>query len=193
MQFCNAFCIFIADMTTDQALERLFSKRAWYKNSGIGGSTARSYKKRFLDNKLDLEAKMKILRVSGFDLVQEMQWKENVDADFLRRELFDKLLEYNAFWSYDLQSIVSVSDEILIENVLLHLDLEEISLLFRLFPTRKIKRIWKERMLRREPLYHNLNILYAFLFFRIKDPDRYIRQFVDDQNRRFYERIEPSN
>jgi len=76
---------------------------------------------------------------------------------------------------------------------LLHLDLEEISLLFRLFPTRKIKRIWKEKMLRREPLYHNLNILYAFLFFRIKDPDRYIRQFVDDQNRRFYERIEPSN
>lgn len=183
----------MGDMTTDQALERLFSQRAWHKNSGIGESTARSYKKRFLDNKLDLEAKIKILRVSGFDLVQEMQWKESVDADLLKRELFDKLLEYKAFWSYDLQSVASVSDETLIENVLLHLDLEEISILFKLFPIRKIKRIWKERMLRREPLYHNLNILYAFLFFRIKDPDRYIRQFVDDQNRRFYERIEPSN
>ena len=40
-------------LTTDQAIEKLVSRRGWYKDSGLKGTTARVYKKRFLENKLE--------------------------------------------------------------------------------------------------------------------------------------------
>jgi hypothetical protein len=68
--------IFVFIMTTEQALTTLFSERAWYKDFGIKESSARSYKKRFLEGRLELETQMKILKVCGFRLVQQMQWKK---------------------------------------------------------------------------------------------------------------------
>lgn len=63
-------------MTTEQALNTLFSERAWYKDFGIKESSTRSYKKRFLEGRLELETQMKILKVSGFRLVQQMRWEK---------------------------------------------------------------------------------------------------------------------
>lgn len=93
----------------------------------------------------------------------------------LRNILEKKLIEENAFWSYDKSSIVIIPDDVFIENVLLHLDIEDVQALFSIFPKKKIQKVWQEVVLSREPLYHNLNRLYAFLLFDIKDPDRYIR------------------
>jgi len=64
-------------MTTEQALNKLFSERAWWKNSGINESSARSYKKRFLEGKLEMETQIKILNTCGFRMVQQMQWENN--------------------------------------------------------------------------------------------------------------------
>jgi hypothetical protein len=63
-------------MTTEQALNTLFCQRAWYKAFGIKESSARSYKKRFLEGRLELETQIKILKISGFRLVQQMQWEK---------------------------------------------------------------------------------------------------------------------
>jgi hypothetical protein len=63
-------------MTTEEALYKLFSKRAWWKNSGINESTSRSYKKRFLEGRLELETQIKILNTCGFKLVQQMNWEK---------------------------------------------------------------------------------------------------------------------
>jgi uncharacterized protein YhdP len=95
----------------------------------------------------------------------------------LRKRLEKKLIEENAFWSYDKSSIVIIPDDVLIEKVLLHLDIEDVQALFSLFPKKKIQKVWQEVVLSREPLYHNLNRLYAFLLFDIKHPDRYIRYY----------------
>ena len=62
-------------MTTEQALNNLFSKRAWWKDSGINESSARSYKKRFLEGKLEIGTQIKILKTFGFTLVQQMEWE----------------------------------------------------------------------------------------------------------------------
>ena len=62
-------------MTTGQALNYLFSKRGWWKNSGLNESSARSYKKRFLEGKLEIETQIKILKTFGFRLVQQMEWE----------------------------------------------------------------------------------------------------------------------
>jgi hypothetical protein len=169
-------------MTTDQSLQKLFSKRAWHKNSGIRESTARIYKKRFLDNKLEMETKIRILKTFGFNLVQDMNWKENINPKQIRRDLLKKLQQVNAFWYYDPLAVSGISDDIVIEKVLEYLDIEEIRQLFQIYTSKEIKRVWKDKMLRQEPMFHNLNRLYAFLLFDIKDPDRYIRNYSRSHN-----------
>ncbi|MBI4649470.1 MAG: hypothetical protein HY738_23440 [Bacteroidia bacterium] len=67
-----------------------------------------------------------------------------------------------------------IPDEALIEHTLIWLDLDELFALFRIFPKSCIKKVWKDKILRQEPMYHDLNRLCAFLLFNIKDPDKYI-------------------
>lgn len=105
-----------------------------------------------------------------------------VNNDQLIKGLIKNLHKEHAFWSYDKSSISHIPDDVLIELVLLHLDIDDIKILFKLFPKIRIQRVWKEKMLAQEPMYHGLNRLYAFLFFNIKHPDRYIR---DHKNKRY--------
>ena len=95
----------------------------------------------------------------------------------LRKKLEKKLIEENAFWSYDKSSIVIIPDDVLIEKVLLHLDIEDVQALFYLFPKKEIKKVWQDVVIPRDPLYRNINKLYAFMFFNIEHPDRYIRYY----------------
>lgn len=95
----------------------------------------------------------------------------------LRDRLEKKLIEENSLWSYDKSGISNIPDDEFIEMVLLHLDIEDVQSLFSLFPRKKIQKVWQEVVLSQEPHYHNLNRLYAFLLFDIKNPDRYIRYY----------------
>ena len=100
-----------------------------------------------------------------------------MDNKQLRNKLEKKLIKKNAFWSYDKSSIVVIPDDVLIEKVLLHLDIEDVQALFYLFSKKEIKKVWQDVVLPRDPLYRNINKLYAFMFFNIEHPDRYIRYY----------------
>jgi hypothetical protein len=169
-------------MTTEQALNKLFNERAWWKDSGINESSARSCKKRFLEGRLEIETQIRILNTCGFRLVQQMQWEKDLIKEQLYKALINRLHHEHAFWPYDISKINQVSDDALIEKVLLHLDIDDIKILFKLYPKTKIQRVWKDKMLAQEPLYHGLNRLYSFLLFNIKHPDRYIRDY---KNKRY--------
>jgi len=132
-----------------------------------------------MEKGLEMETRIKILKACNFKLVQEMQWEEPISQEQLKRRLAGKLHQENVFWSYDMLNTSQFSDDKLIEMALLHLDVDDINALFRLFPKGRIQAVWKEKMLSQEPLYHGLNRLYAFLFFNLKDPDRYIRDHVN--------------
>ena len=137
------------NMTTEQALYKLFNQRAWYKDFGIKESTARGFKKRFLEKRLELETQIKILKTCGFEVVQEMKWSTVMNNSHMHKRLLDKLIKEKVFWSYDQAFIKNVPDEILIEKVLIHLDIDDIQKLFKLFPKSKIQNIWKEKILLR--------------------------------------------
>jgi hypothetical protein len=96
----------------------------------------------------------------------------------VRRNLYNKLLKHNVFWSFDKSSISidSISDEFLIEKVLLHLDIDDVLLLFSIFPEKKIKQIWRDRVSILEPYYHDINNLYAKILFGIKNPNSYMKR-----------------
>lgn len=108
---------------------------------------------------------------------------EKMNNERLHMALVDKLHQEHAFWSFDKTTIGNISDDVLIEKVLLHLDIDDIISLFRMYPRKMIQRIWKDTMLAQEPMYHGLNRLYAFLLFDIKNPDRYIRDFVNKRHK----------
>ncbi len=90
--------------------------------------------------------------------------------------LVDKLIEANAFWPYQPQSIKeNLSDELLIENVLTTLDVPEINILFSTFPKEKIKQVWETNLLPQGEYLFNLNRFLAWFYFDINNDDEYVR------------------
>lgn len=93
-------------------------------------------------------------------------------------------MDLQVFWSYKKPDLYTLSDEILIEKVLLHLDLDSIYKLFDIFPENHIRKIWEQRLLLDESI-HSTNLLFAFLLFRIKDP----RGFIKSKIREHYKKL----
>jgi hypothetical protein len=96
-----------------------------------------------------------------------------------------KLIERNSFWSWKMQPGAPVPDDILIEKTLIYLDLEDINRLFDIFPNRKIKQIWLNRLVIQGDYYRSLNKLLAWLYFDIKNPDKYINSVINQHLNKF--------
>ena len=86
-------------------------------------------------------------------------------SDNVREQLFRKLKEENCFWSYDVSKMKSISDEALIEHVMLYLDIEDITQLFALFGYKKVKRVWLDRVAPQGEMFRPFNIFYAWYYF----------------------------
>lgn len=97
----------------------------------------------------------------------------------MREQIVDKLMAAGGFWSYDAASVREhISDEQLIEATLEKLDLEEIDLLFELFPAKKIKEVWRRTMVVQGDHYYSLNRFIAWYYFDIRRPDRYLKAMM---------------
>lgn len=99
-----------------------------------------------------------------------------VEKNLLKIQLADKIIRNNVFWSYVDVKADDISDEILIEKVLIYLDIEDINSLFLIYPYKIIRDIWRKEIVILDPLYHSLNLLLAFLYFHIKSPEKYIQK-----------------
>ena len=95
--------------------------------------------------------------------------------DNVREQLFRKLKKENCFWSYDISKMKSISDEALIEHVMLYLDIEDIDKLFSLFGFKKVKRVWLDRVAPQGEMFRPFNILYAWYYFGAKRPEAYVK------------------
>ncbi|MCF0174313.1 MAG: helix-turn-helix domain-containing protein [Bacteroidales bacterium] len=103
----------------------------------------------------------------------------------LRGKIYNRLIDQKAFWSYPLGVPDHITDEELIEKTFVCLDLDDIKLLFDLFPKTFIKKVWVENMLPQGDYLRRLNTMVAFLYFRIDNPESYIaRQEKLQQKRR---------
>ena len=91
----------------------------------------------------------------------------------------------NSFWSYQITIDDLIPDDILIEKTLIYLDIEDINKLFGIFPYKKIKQVWRDRLVIQGDYYRRLNKLIAWLYFDIKNPDRYIKRIIGLQIKKF--------
>ena len=89
-----------------------------------------------------------------------------MSVDVIKQELLSKLKQEHCFWSYNEDSIKDIPDNMLIEKTLLHLDLEEISQLFLVYPFKKIKQVWLDYLIPQEE------------YFKAKKPDAYIKSMA---------------
>ncbi|MBR4363512.1 MAG: hypothetical protein IKP33_01080 [Prevotella sp.] len=93
----------------------------------------------------------------------------------VKKQLFRKLKKENCLWSYDVSKMKSISDESLIEHVLLYLDIDDINKLFPLFGYKKVKRVWLDRVAPQGAMFRPFNILYAWYYFGAKRPEAYVK------------------
>lgn len=96
-----------------------------------------------------------------------------------RNHLIDKLIKEGAFWSYDKNvAWVSISDEQIIEHTLIKLDIDDINILFQIYPKKKIQKVWREKLVIQNDYYYSLNRFFAWYYFKIKKPDSYIKSTI---------------
>lgn len=95
----------------------------------------------------------------------------------IKRLLFRHLKRELAFWSYDPKSVTlaRMSDNLLIEKVLYHLDCDDVVRLFNIYPKTQIKNVWKNNLCPLGKYFDRMNYFYAVVFFDIKNPQRYIK------------------
>jgi hypothetical protein len=96
----------------------------------------------------------------------------------VKNELINKLIEEKAFWSYLMPSKEQIDDDTLIEKSLLELDIDDINLLFKVFPRVRIKKIWENNILVMEPYYHNLNVFFGWFYFGIDNIDYHLKKIL---------------
>jgi hypothetical protein len=95
--------------------------------------------------------------------------------DKIKHYLMKRLIEENAFWSFDKGSLQCLSDWNLIKYSLIHLDLEDISYLFSVFSKRMIKKVWIAELIPQGDYLRNMNLCFALLLFDAKRPLVYVK------------------
>ena len=93
----------------------------------------------------------------------------------IKEELYKKLLNTRAFWSYNMTDVASVPNEVLIEKIIICLEHEELQILFEVFPKKYIKKVWRERLAIAGNYYKHINYMMAHIYFNIKDPEKYMK------------------
>ncbi len=97
--------------------------------------------------------------------------------DKSRSVLVRKLIGRNKFWSHDIESVLrNISDEDIIENTLIYLDIDDINILFRIYPIKEIKKVWAMTMALQDNRYKDLNRFIAGCYFGVNNPDSYVRR-----------------
>ena len=61
---------------------------------------------------------------------------------------------------------------------MLHLDMDDIDLLFRLYPYRQVKRAWLENIVAQGDRYYVLNKFFAWYYFKVKKPEVYVKSIA---------------
>ena len=100
---------------------------------------------------------------------------ETMDQWEIKQYLFERLKDEKVFWSYEEGSLNSIEDDLLIELVLQHLDLDDIELLFTAFGREKVKSVWLGRLIPQGEYLRSLNKFIAWYYFGIKKPGPYVK------------------
>ncbi|MFZ6013296.1 MAG: hypothetical protein ACOYXT_23345 [Bacteroidota bacterium] len=87
-----------------------------------------------------------------------------------------------AYWSYAPIDPFEISDENLIEAVLIHGNDPLKYRLFKLFSKQKIRRVWEQKLIIQDSRLHGLNRKIATEWFHLRNPEHHIQQAYKKYN-----------
>lgn len=94
-----------------------------------------------------------------------------------KEKLFELIKNDNLFWSYNVASADDISDDLLIEHILIYSDVDVIKALFSAYDDERIKSVWEQRIVP-DMRYKRLNVYLGRIFFNIEE----IGAFIDEKN-----------
>ena len=89
----------------------------------------------------------------------------NMQVNEIEPYLIKRLKQEHCLWSYDQRSVKDIPNDIVIELAMLYLDIDDINLLFKIFPYKEIKQTWLTNCVAQREQFYNLNIFFAWNFF----------------------------
>ena len=99
------------------------------------------------------------------------------DMQKRKLDILKKVKAAGGLWSY--QGIPEhLDDDSIIEAALVHLDLEDMPMLFQIWSKAHIKRVWKERLVSQGRRMNILNYILAVKVFNVNHPDHYIARYA---------------
>ena len=117
------------------------------------------------------------LTQARYQIERELKKRQLETMREKRQGILEKIKANGGFWSY--QGIPeSMDDDSVIEAALIHLDLEDLPLLFGIWSKAHIKRVWKERLVSQGKRMNILNYILAVKLFGIHNPDKYISRYA---------------
>ena len=87
----------------------------------------------------------------------------------------ERLRQEHCLWSYDVDSEGCIPDNLLIELTLIHLDIDDINILFDVFTYQQVKKVWLQYVVAQGERYYTLNKFLAWYYFHAKRPRTYVR------------------
>lgn len=128
------------------------------------------------DISLDMSIRIEALFNLKEGTLLSLQAIENVARrkSEMRSSLVNKLIKATSFWSYEGVDESTLTDDDIIENTIIHLDIEDIEQLFSLYGEKQVKSVWLERIAIQGEHLYNLNILMSMYFFGIMNPEKYL-------------------
>lgn len=170
-------------MTTGQYISKLSEERR-FSQSDVARQTglSRQIISYITSGKRELTLQQALRLESLFNLKQgtlvRMQDDERIHRhiESIRKSLCTKLLDNKTFWSYSDVTEETISDGDLIEKTFIHLDMDDIKLLFELFPMRFVRRVWEDRMAGQGAYLYSLNMMIAQYYFNIRNPKAFLHK-----------------
>ena len=107
----------------------------------------------------------------------EMSRQKIQDMHSRKMAILKKIKAAGGLWSY--QGIPEhLDDDAIIEAALVHMDLEDMPMLLKIWSQSHLKRVWKERLVSQGKRMNILNYILAVKLFGVRHPDNYILRYA---------------
>ena len=126
-----------------------------------------------IDSALGLDFGSVASTQTKYQVSREIQQQKLKDIRSRKMDILMKIKTAGGLWSY--KGIPDhLDDDSIIEAALVHMDLEDMPMLFVIWSRSHIKRVWKERLVSQGKRMNILNYILAVKLFGMKHPDNYI-------------------
>lgn len=130
-----------------------------------------------LDVALGLEPGSVAIWQARYLVSVEMQRQDIVDMQGRRMAVLERIKAAGGLWSY--QGIPEhLDDDSIIEAALVHMELEDLPMLFQIWSKSHLKRVWKERLVSQGKRMNILNYILAVKLFGVRHPDNYLARYA---------------